>query len=70
MNGPPDPVDTIILVPETATISPHEIVDFDVYGRTTSGDSVGVTATYTTTGGTIAASGECIRRLRQRGPTR
>ncbi|HEY8259416.1 MAG TPA: hypothetical protein VIG08_17290 [Gemmatimonadales bacterium] len=57
VNGSPDPVDTIILVPETATISSDETVDFDVYGRTTAGDSVGVTATYTATGGTVAGSG-------------
>jgi plastocyanin len=52
-----DPVTDVILVPEHATVTAGDIVQFAAYGRTDGGDSVAVTLAYTATGGTIAADG-------------
>jgi hypothetical protein len=54
---PPDPVAAVILVPETASLTAGETLQFDAYGRTGAGDSVPVTVSYTATGGTIAGGG-------------
>ena len=53
----PDPVAAVILVPATASVTAGETVQFEAYGRTSAGDSVPVTASYTATGGTIAGNG-------------
>jgi hypothetical protein len=53
----PDPLDAVILVPGSATVSGGETVEFEAYGRTTAGDSVGIDPTYSATAGTITASG-------------
>jgi hypothetical protein len=53
----PDPVAAVILVPETASLAAGESLKFEAYGRSVAGDSVGMTASYTATGGTISGSG-------------
>lgn len=54
---PPDPVTALILVPGSASMAVGGTVAFKVYGRNGAGDSVGVNASYSATGGTVAASG-------------
>jgi hypothetical protein len=53
----PDPLVAVILTPEAASLIAGERVTFEAYGRTEAGDSVGVTASYTATGGTITGGG-------------
>ena len=47
----------LILVPALATVATGGNVQFQVYGRTTAGDSIATQATYSATGGTISSTG-------------
>jgi len=54
---PPTVVEQVILMPGSATLAASTTRKFSAYGRTTAGDSVAVSVTFTATGGTITASG-------------
>ncbi|HZE75896.1 MAG TPA: right-handed parallel beta-helix repeat-containing protein [Gemmatimonadales bacterium] len=47
----------LILLPALATVATGGTVQFQVYGRTTAGDSFAAQATYSATGGTIGSAG-------------
>ena len=51
------PLAQLILVPALATVTVGGTVQFQVYGRTTAGDSVAAPATYSATGGVISSVG-------------
>jgi hypothetical protein len=55
---PPAPVlETVTLVPASATLAPAATRQFTAYGRTTSGDSVAVSVVFAATGGSVTAGG-------------
>jgi hypothetical protein len=47
----------LIMVPAVASVAIGGTMQFQIYGRTTAGDSVAAQATYTATGGTITSGG-------------
>jgi len=47
----------LIMVPAVASLAAGATLQFQVYGRTTAGDSVAAQVAYTATGGTISSSG-------------
>ncbi len=53
----PAPLAQLILVPALVSVANGGTVQFQVYGRTTAGDSVGVQVTYSATGGIISSTG-------------
>jgi len=53
----PAPLAQLILVPALVSVANGGTVQFQVYGRTTAGDSVGVQVTYSATGGIISSAG-------------
>ena len=53
----PQPVSRVVLVPATTTLAAGATAQFFAYGRTSTGDSVPVSATYSATGGTIGNGG-------------
>lgn len=57
--GPgPEPLEAIVLVPETAELAGGETLRFEAYGIDAGGDSVDAAVTYAATGGTIQADGD------------
>ncbi len=55
---PPAPVvSQVVLRPGTASLTPTVAKQFAAFGRTDTGDSVGVPVTFTATGGTITSAG-------------
>jgi hypothetical protein len=57
--GPaPDPLQAIVLVPESAELEGGETLRFEAYGIDAGGDSVEVPVSYAATGGTIQADGD------------
>ena len=55
---PPAPVlREVILKPAGATLAPSATRQFSVYGRTTTGDSVGLSVVFAATGGTVTEGG-------------
>jgi hypothetical protein len=55
---PPAPVvSQVVLRPGTASLTPSVTKQFAAFGRTDTGDSIGVPVTFTATGGTITSSG-------------
>lgn len=55
---PPAPVlAQVALLPGSVTLAPGTNRQFSAYGRTTAGDSIGVTAVFSATGGTVTAGG-------------
>jgi len=59
----PGPLAQLILVPALAAVAAGGNVQFQVYGRTTMGDSVAALATYSAAGGTIGSTGLYIAGL-------
>jgi hypothetical protein len=57
ISGNADPITEVVLAPEAAELEPGASVQFETYGLTDSGDSVGVPASYAAEGGTITAGG-------------
>ena len=56
--APPAPVlENVTLVPASATLAPSATRQFSAYGRTTAGDSIGVTVVFAATGGTVTNGG-------------
>jgi hypothetical protein len=55
--APPPALAELILVPANAILATYATRQFGVYGRSANGDSLGVTAVFTATGGTITAGG-------------
>jgi hypothetical protein len=56
LNGPTD-IAQLVVTPDHMTLAAGATQQFGVYGRTASGDSVGITVDFTATGGTITADG-------------
>ena len=55
---PPAPVvDRVVLRPGNVVLAPSVTKQFSAFGRTAAGDSVGVSATFTATGGSITSGG-------------
>jgi plastocyanin len=52
-----EPPADLILVPESVTLPPGGTARFEAYGLTEAGDSVGVTAAFSASGGSIGAGG-------------
>ena len=48
---------SVVVTPDSVTLTPGQTTQFSAYGRTTAGDSVPVTATWTATGGSISPTG-------------
>jgi len=48
---------SVVVVPDSVTLTPGQTRQFFAYGRTTAGDSVPVSVTWTATGGTITSIG-------------
>jgi hypothetical protein len=55
---PPDPLADLILVPGSVTLPTGGTARFEAYGRTEAGDSVGVAAAFSATGGSIGTGGD------------
>ncbi len=60
VGAPPDPVTAVFLVPEAASLDAGGTVTFEAYAHNSTGDSVGVTVTYSAGGGSITPAGEYI----------
>ena len=62
--GPADPttidrsVARVIVTPTIGTMQSDEAIDFQVFGRNAAGDSIGIEATWTATGGAVTSTGK------------
>ena len=54
---PTGSVAQVVIVPATVTLDPYQMQQFVAYGRTQAGDSVAVTVSWSTSGGTITTDG-------------
>lgn len=54
---PPPPIVSIAISPGSASIETGQSVDFDAWGLTAAGDSVGVSVTWSASGGSITSAG-------------
>lgn len=55
--GAPADIAQLVVTPDNQSLAAGATQQFDAYGRTASGDSVGVTVDFTATGGTITSDG-------------
>ena len=55
--GPGPQLAQIVVLPESLTVAPAQLVQFVAYGRTSAGDSTSAPVTWSTSGGSIASNG-------------
>ena len=55
--GPGPQLAQIVVLPESLTVAPAQLVQFVAYGRTSAGDSMSAPVTWSTSGGSIASNG-------------
>ena len=57
VSAPPPVLAKVLLTPASVTLAAGGTQKFSAYGKDSAGDSVGVTVTYSATGGAISTSG-------------
>ena len=55
--GPGPQLAQIVVLPESLTVAPAQLVQFVAYGRTSAGDSTSASVSWSTSGGSIASNG-------------